>query len=150
MVSGRRPFPLCADCGAPVSSPKVTRCRRCAGARQRGVARIENRRQPNAVRIEGDVAYIEMTDRWGEPTTQALVDAADLDVISRWRWSLSGGSVRASESVGGKIRQYYLHRVVLQLTDDDRRRVRHVNGDRRDNRRSNLLIVHQDQAEAAD
>jgi hypothetical protein len=149
MVAGRRPYPLCADCGAPVSSPKVTRCRRCAGARQRGIARVENRRRPNEVRIDGDVAYIEMTDRWGQPTTQAIVDAADVGVINRWRWSLSGGSVRASESVEGRIRQYYLHRVVLQLTDADRRRVRHINGDRRDNRRSNLLIVQQERADAA-
>jgi len=142
--SGRRPFPLCVDCGAPVSSSKVTRCRRCAGAQQRGVVRHEYRRQPNPVRIEGGVAYLQMTDRWGEPTSEAKVDVADLERIARWRWSLSGGSVRASETIDGRMRQHYLHRAVLQLGDDDRRRVRHVNGDRCDNRRQNLMVVHRD------
>jgi hypothetical protein len=144
MSGGRRPFPLCVDCGAPVSSPKVARCRRCAGAQQRGVVRQEYRRQPNAVRVEDGVAYLQMTDRWGEPTMEAMVDAVDLERVARWRWSISGGSVRASETVGGRMRQHYLHRTVLQLGEDDRRRVRHLNGDRCDNRRANLVVVLRD------
>lgn len=99
------------------------------------------------MRIDGDVAYLQMTDRWGEPTTEAMIDVAELERIQRWRWSLSGGSVRASESVAGRMRQHYLHRTVLAMADDDRRRVRHVNGNRCDNRRGNLVVVQRDEAD---
>ena len=97
------------------------------------------------VRVLGDIAHLQMTDRWGDPTSEAIVDSADLEQVARWRWSLSGGTVRASERIEGRMRQHYLHRVVLQLGDDDRRRVRQVNGDRCDNRRSNLVIVLRDE-----
>lgn len=94
--------------------------------------------QPTAVRIplrrrDGTVAAYALVD-------QEFVGLADV----RWSLSTSGYAVRRIRiRVDGAGRQQHvrLHRVVLGLKADDPREGDHINGDRLDNRRSNLRVV---------
>lgn len=69
-----------------------------------------------------------------------LVDGEDFEEVKRFNWCIStyGYIVRRGE--GGIV---WLHRSLLGLEKGDKRRVDHINGDRLDNRRSNLRICTQ-------
>jgi hypothetical protein len=55
-----------------------------------------------------------------------------------WRLAAAGYAKCAS---GQRGRSVYMHRLLLGLADDDPRYGDHINGDRLDNRRSNLRVV---------
>lgn len=81
---------------------------------------------------------IPLRRRDGSLAGTALVDDEDLEVAGvRWHMSGPGYAVR---SIGGG-RKEYMHRRLLGLVAADRSEVDHVNGDRLDNRRSNLRVV---------
>lgn len=67
----------------------------------------------------------------------AKVDESEYDELNRYTWSLTpNGYAARSENKKGKISIFYMHRVVAKtpkgkLTD-------HINGDKLDNRSSNL------------
>jgi len=67
-----------------------------------------------------------------------LVDAADFEWLSAWRWRLTsrGYAVR-----GEGRRNVYLHRELLGLERGDGLEGDHRNGDPLDNRRENLRVV---------
>jgi hypothetical protein len=73
----------------------------------------------------------------------ALVDDADLERVLTARWRLDGdGYVRTTFIADGKRQHVRLHRFVLGLGKGKRgEHVDHINGDKRDNRRSNLRVV---------
>jgi hypothetical protein len=66
---------------------------------------------------------------------EALVDEADLPLVSDRRWSFTSGYV-----VG---KGEYLHRVLFGLVPGDGQKVDHKNGDTLDNRRRNLRLCTQ-------
>jgi len=73
----------------------------------------------------------------------AYVDADTYDDLSRFRWHATKIGVAArSASVKGYARKYQatelMHRRILGMSPNDARRVIHKNGNRLDNRRSNL------------
>ena len=79
----------------------------------------------------------------------AVVDDADYEWLSRWKWSAStyGYAVRAETISGrGKSRKrkiFWMHREIMQTPpgkDTD-----HINGNRLDNRRLNLQICSRSQ-----
>lgn len=80
------------------------------------------------------------------PLTQdkiALVDSADLDLLTRWRWEYlpngrDGYAVRRFRS-GGKHITIYLHRQLLRAAPGEI--VDHINGNGLDNRRENLRLA---------
>lgn len=77
------------------------------------------------------------------PLTQgkvAIVDDEDFEWLSRYKWcyTKAGYAVRASR-INGKRRTVYMHREILQAPAG--LEVDHINGDKLDNRRSNLRIV---------
>lgn len=72
----------------------------------------------------------------------AIVDAADYEWLSQWKWRLQCGYVsRSTRAGGGKSRAILMHREILGLSRGDRRQGHHINHDPLDNRRSNLGIV---------
>lgn len=75
--------------------------------------------------------------RHGQVVAHAVVDADDAEAISQTTWRLTTARYAArSQTVEGVKRTIYMHRLIAQtppglVTD-------HINGDRLDNRRSNL------------
>jgi len=64
----------------------------------------------------------------------ALVDDEDYEKLAPLTWRLSGGYPAISRRAGG-IRTIYMHRMVL---DHKSRHTDHINGNKLDNRKSNL------------
>lgn len=94
---------------------------------------------PNDYRIEGEIAYMAITNRAGEVRAEAIVDAALISWLSRWRWSLaSTGYVVCSRVIDGRNVQTLLHRLIVDAAKGDGTEVDHRNRNRLDNRRANL------------
>ena len=78
------------------------------------------------------------------PQAYALIDEADLEFASQWKWSyVQGYGLRMMRRPDGGNRPVLLHRALLGLQPGDGRQVDHINRDKLDNRRSNLRIVTQ-------
>lgn len=70
----------------------------------------------------------------------AIIDAADVPLVSGYSWTLSGDGYAVSYKVHGR-RQVSMHRVLLGLLNAPRDvYVDHANGRRLDNRRANLRV----------
>ena len=91
--------------------------------------------KPNAYRIEGNVAYITLTQ--GKET---IVDAEDVeDIIAVCRWCAVRTYRDTFYCVGTRpgYKHLYLHRFVLGILDT-KDYADHINGDALDNRKTNL------------
>lgn len=76
----------------------------------------------------------------GTKSAIAIVDADDAEAVGRWNWTTarSGHLYRkTAKSAGGKC--IFMHHEILGKADGFE--VDHINGDPRDNRRSNLRFV---------
>jgi len=72
----------------------------------------------------------------------AKVDAADYDWLNSHRWYMTPkGYAGRGERLGEGVRQFKMAREIVGLTHGDDRIADHINGNRLDNRRSNLRIV---------
>ncbi|MDN7609920.1 HNH endonuclease [Burkholderia multivorans] len=75
---------------------------------------------------------------------EILIDDSDYELVSRWTWRTIGRGYAARSvydpSKPSKRTNQYLHRLLLGLSDGDGAFVDHVNGNRLDNRRSNLRL----------
>lgn len=97
---------------------------------------------PSPIRIEGDVAYVTLfgTDltsgRLGAAVAEAVIDAGDTGLVSAYRWRMQSGY--ATTNVGRK--HAWMHRLILGLTAETDE-VDHVDGDRKNNVRSNLRVT---------
>lgn len=69
-----------------------------------------------------------------------LIDDADLGTVGRWSWTLStGGYAMRGVYRSGRTSTSYMHRELMGAPKGVE--VDHINGDRLDNRRSNLRLV---------
>ena len=86
------------------------------------------------------MANIPLINRKGEQVGAAQIDDADALVVSRYNWYLikNSGEVMATVSANTQVR---LWRFLLFGHDQLDVEVDHINGDRCDNRRSNLRVV---------
>jgi hypothetical protein len=85
------------------------------------------------------------------PLTQgqfAIVDAADYEWLSQWKWHAGwnkhtqGFYVKRGVRLGSsRFRTDFMHRLILGLEHADRRQGDHWNGNTLDNRRDNLRIA---------
>lgn len=103
------------------------------------------KRGPNRIRMVGDIAYIELTDRQGSLRTEALIDAADVALIevSGLRWHANWDKKYKQYKVGAHVKEngkwagrVLLHRFILGVEQDVE--VDHRNHNTLDNRRNNL------------
>lgn len=89
------------------------------------------------------MALIPLRRRNG-PMAATLVDAADAEWLSTWRWhSNTDGYASRCERVSGKVHGTNMARAILGLVKGDPRHVDHINRDKLDNRRANLRAVEQ-------
>lgn len=68
----------------------------------------------------------------------AVVDDADYELLSQWRWSMHSGGYACRK--GASV---LMHRFLLGLERGNRAVVDHINGDKLDNRRGNLRVISQ-------
>lgn len=66
----------------------------------------------------------------------AIVDDSDFEHLSQYRWRYSQGYALRNATVNGKEITILMHRVILNLQPGQQ--ADHINGDKLDNRRSNL------------
>lgn len=72
----------------------------------------------------------------------ALVDSDDFVWLNDFHWSLTGlGYVKRHIGNGPGKTTIYMHRLLMGMATGDKLQVDHRNGDKLDNRRSNLRIV---------
>ena len=134
---------ICERCGEPFGVEP----REAERGRGRYCSR-ECRYVLNPIRVEGDTAYVTLTDRHGNPMAVAKIDAEDVPNLETFgrRWAASewnGDSLRVVARIalaGGKSKTVSMHRWLMDAPDGVE--VDHKNGDTLDNRRSrNLRLV---------
>ncbi|MFJ7665362.1 hypothetical protein ACIQXW_23670 [Lysinibacillus sp. NPDC097162] len=67
---------------------------------------------------------------------EILVDDDDYDKLSKYSWSINNGYAISTDRTSGKQKTLRMHRLVLDVQDGEF--VDHINGNRIDNRKSNL------------
>lgn len=92
---------------------------------------------------DGDIGLIPIWTIAGEVRAYVVVDSADLEWLSKWRWGLTKGgyAFRQVRFDGTRQRRILMHRELLGLATGDLRQGDHIDRDRLNNRRSNLRIV---------
>lgn len=135
-MSNKRTTPrTCATCGtdflARPTLVKLGHARFCSKDCIR-LPRIAPIPQPDGSML------IPLTGRQNMVIAYAIVDAADAEFVSQWRWHLnpSGYAIRSDGDV--KIR---MHRALLGLTTSDKIEVDHIDRNTLDNRRMNLRSI---------
>jgi hypothetical protein len=74
-----------------------------------------------------------------------LVDDEDFERVSKFSWRITNGYGCIDRRENGRKFRIYMHRLLLELKEDDGLMVDHINGIRTDNRRANLRICTQAQ-----
>lgn len=91
--------------------------------------------------------FLPSFDKNGDYKTFALVDRADYDALSEYRWHPKKDGYlyrvlsRRTETGPGITRSISLHRHIMGLEYGDQREVDHINRNKRDNRRCNMRIT---------
>lgn len=98
---------------------------------------MSTQRTPRPFIIEGPLAKIPLGI--DAKDGYAIIDA-DLvtETLEAYKWSLSGNGYPATNITGGRL---HLHSYIMKDQRKEGLFVDHINGDRLDNRRSNLRIV---------
>ncbi len=96
------------------------------------------------IRIDGDVAYIPLTQGH-----EAIIDSADLPLVDGRNWyalvlrradgSVWGAYAVRTHLISGKKKMIYLHRAIMNAPDQ--MEIDHSNGNGLDNRRANLRVA---------
>ena len=87
------------------------------------------------VRIEGNVAYVELTKGF-----EAIIDVADVSLVCAHSWHVVPNKMGGQYARSGKVG--YMHRFITNAPKNEE--PDHINHNTLDNRRSNLrLVTHQ-------
>lgn len=72
----------------------------------------------------------------------AIVDDEDFEWLNQWKWCVNGDGYahRHAQMVNGKQTKVKMHREILGLIKGDSKDCDHINGNRIDNRRENLMV----------
>lgn len=95
------------------------------------------------MQVDDTIVRIPLRARDGSVRAYAIVDAADAEFISQWRWqinSVTGYALRKKRE-GQRTHTIYLHRELLGLVPADGLFGDHIDRDRLNCRRSNLRVL---------
>lgn len=101
-----------------------------------GMIKAKTRFDANEIIIDGDVAYVVMTDNFGNDTGRAVIDTCDLERVVDCKWGLSHGYAVTGKG-SDRIR---MHRLITGASENDNF-VDHINGNKLDNRKENLRLA---------
>lgn len=96
----------------------------------------ENQNTRNKYKITQEGVWIYCTNRQGINTGKFLIDEADLEEVIKHKWRFSRGNYCTGNTKVIQIHTFLMHPDNNQVVD-------HINGNREDNRRSNLRITTQ-------
>lgn len=89
-------------------------------------------RDKNRITLKKNKAYIDLYDKYYNVIAQAIIDREDVDKVKYIKWRMNNNGYVINNS---KV-SIFLHRLIL----DTDKMVDHINGNRLDNRKSNLRI----------
>lgn len=94
-------------------------------------------RDKNNITIDNNYAYIDLYDKFYNVIAKAIIDIEDISKVKniKWRMNCNGYVINNSNT------SMFLHRRILNTN----KMVDHINGDRLDNRKSNLRICNHSQ-----
>lgn len=132
---------ICEVCGKPwrkklIADGKVVCNKHYKQFRKFGCFRdISSRtqRDKNNITIDGNIAYIDLYDKFYNVIARAIIDADDIDKVKYIKWRLNGNGYVINNS----STTMFLHRRILNCNTI----VDHINGNRLDNRKCNLRVV---------
>lgn len=90
----------------------------------------------HSIRIEGEIAYVDIYDKTDMKIAECIIDTEDIEIIKMSTWSLSNGrhtQYCKSNELGP------LHRLIMQVSDSNII-IDHINHNGLDNRKCNLRI----------
>lgn len=90
-------------------------------------------RDKNEIVVEGSVAYIFLYDKKYNVAGKAIIDAEDVEKVKFIKWRMNCNGYVLNNSHG----DIFLHSRILNTTE----MIDHINGNRLDNRKSNLRIA---------
>lgn len=99
----------------------------------------------NIIEIYIDHAEIILMDKNNNEVCRAMIDIEDVDKCKQYRWhTAKNHDIRLcrNREIG------FLHRFVLDMTDNDTRKVKHIDGDTFNCRKTNLSVIAKDVHEA--
>lgn len=139
-----KPYYVCNVCGKmsfqKVSSNKKVWCTKHYKQFKKYGHVLENNPRTisdrNEIRVDGDIAYIDLYDKNCNVVATAMVDAEDVPKVKGIKWKLSGSgyAMNTPKFKGGNI---HMSRVIL----DTDQFVDHINHNTLDNRKCNLRVV---------
>lgn len=102
-----------------------------------------SQKDPNEIRIIGDIAEIDVYNQQNERIATFIIDAEDVDKVKYHRWRMSYGRIVTGNKTKTHPTTYLTHLLLDEPSTDYSHKIDHINGNPLDNRKSNLRICTQ-------
>jgi len=135
--------PICKVDGC--DQPSFSKClcgRHYNQVRTMGGVRSRTTHDPNEFTVDGDLVRIHLYNKRSQKIGEAIVDASDYHLVSKYRWSLLKTHHISYCSTSLNRKTTYIHRIIMGEPDSQ---VDHINRDGLLNSRSNLRLCTQQQ-----